>query len=124
MKTGIVPIKICWSKRDGYGFITANAERTLWFVIRKETEPDRKIWKLHLAAWYFYRHINLKTILDDFYIRCELCGGNINKNSGYCSCCGEYPDKDEQTWVFRNSKNKGDLIIELSQEGYNIEYEK
>lgn len=33
-----------------------------------------------------------------------------------------YPDKDEQTWVFRNSKNKGDLVVELTQEGYNIEY--
>lgn len=127
MKLSIRPISFSSGNNDGYGlyilgFGTLNNDRAIGFVIRPYKETDRKVWKLHLSLYCFYKHIILKTVLDDYYVRCD-CGGLVRKENGYCQRCGDYPYNSETTYVYRNAEPYKDIMQDLIKEGCKVEYE-
>lgn len=93
---------------------------SLGFSFSKERKPDRSVWKLNLACYWWHKHITVKTTFDGHYCKCNLCGGLVWKHNRYCPTCGDELYAHDVTFIYRNSQNYRSEINELREAGHKV----
>lgn len=101
-----------------YFEINQKSRSLLGISVNKNRFQDRDLWFLGVSLLFFYKRFLIKTILHDYYIRCN-CGGLVWKHNRYCPSCGNNEhEKDELTFVYRKPEKYKDEINELKKTGY------
>ena len=91
---------ICYGKKYSW------TSRAIGFSIRKEILKDRKIIEVNLYFYSIMKKFILKTILDDYYIRCNECGNLVRKDNHLCSECDICYDDEYLTYIYRDKNLK------------------
>lgn len=125
---GLKPIEITLNKGRCalyvLGFIhgrrNAIHHRSLGFSIHKDRKPDRSVWILSLSFWWLYKHIEISSIYDRHYLKCNYCGGLVWKNNMFCPTCGCEMDAKEVTFIYRRPLRHWSEIEELKGTGHQV----
>lgn len=123
MVIGIKPFEIIVVKGKCYSLNLMNiiygkrynmTDRGIGFSYNKNTLPDRAVWRLNLFFYSAIKRIIVKTILDDYYLKCNECGGIVWKHNYYCQNCKCEMLPCEVSTIYRKSKET-DKIYGISR---------